>query len=387
MINTDIVVKVCKQYDNQVIAAALSSGFDLLGGISKYVKPHQTVLIKPDLYCSTHPNEAKTTNPYIVSALAELISKVGAKCIIADSPKGAFSQSRLDSAYGKTKMLEASNNGHATLNSNDHISTITNPKGNRCRDIYVIDAINEADIVINLGKFRCDKNLGLIGCGLNLFGLVPGKAKELIKTRCYQIDNFYDYNIDIYDALKDKVILNILDGVVSCEANNCPRILNCIIIGQNPYAVDSAALQIINQDPNSSLLLQHAQKRNLFDMKTNNLGDSIQPLVCCDYEYSVSSNNILPKPNKYFKRKYNTTQKRPKINPTACKGCKVCVKTCPMNAIRMENAQLGEYAEINYDKCINCFKCQQDCPYKIVETITPSKYRSIDKALQKRLKK
>lgn len=382
-----VVVKTCKEYNHQLITATLADAFGLLGGLSQYIRPHQTVLIKPDLYHSTHPNEAKTTNPYVISALAELISKMGAKCIIADSPKGVFSQSNLDRAYGRTKMLEASNNGHATLSTNDHISIISNQNGTHCRDIYIIDAINDADVIINVGKLRCDKNLGLIGCSQNLFGLVPGKIKELIKSRCYRLADYYNYNIDLYQALQTKVVLNVLDGIVGCEANNTPRILNSIIVGTNPYAVDCTALEIINQPPDNNLLLQQACERNMFNMKTTNLGDNIEPLICSDYQFSTLTDNISNRSTKYFKRKYNSTQKRPVIKQSICKGCKVCVKACPMSAIQMQQCPAGEYATINYDKCIHCFKCQEQCPYKIVETITPFKYKSIDKHLQKRLRK
>ena len=382
-----VVVKTCKEYNHQLITSALADAFSLLGGLSQYIKPHQTVLIKPDLYHSTHPNEAKTTDPHIISSLAELISKAGAKCVIADSPNGVFTQSKLDNAYIKTKMLEASNNGHATLSSNDRISIINNPKGAHSRDIYIIDAINDADVIINVGKLRCDKNLGLIGCGQNLFGLIPGKIKELIKSRCYRLSDYYNYNIDIYQALQTKVVLNVLDGIVGCEANNTPRILNSIIIGSNPYAVDSTALEIINQSPNDNLLIQEACKRNMFDMKTINLGDNIEPLICSDYQFSTLTDNISNRSTKYFKRKYNSIQKRPVIKQSICKGCKVCVKACPMSAIQMQQSTAGEYATINYDKCIHCFKCQESCPYRIVETKAPFKYKSIDKHLQKRLHK
>ena len=243
MRDTKVAIKICKEYNIDTIISSLKQNFDLLGGLSSIIKPSNTVLIKPDLYCRTEPNKAMTTNPNIITALAELIDKVGAKCIIADSPKGDFKQSTLDSAYSKTKMLEASNNGHATLNSNESVSIITNDKGECCRDIYVIDAVNDADVIINVGKLRCEKNLGLIGCSQNLFGLIPGKMKNLIKSRCYTLSSYYNYNIDLYEALENKVILNILDGIVGCEADNTPRILNAILVGQNPYTTDAAALK------------------------------------------------------------------------------------------------------------------------------------------------
>ena len=387
MRNTKVAVKTCKEYDIDIIVNALNEGFDLLGGLKAFIKPEHTVLIKPDLYYGTEPNLAKTTNPNVVSALADLIYKIGAKCIIADSPKGDFTQSNLDNVYSKTQMLQVSNNGHATLNNNDKISVLNNPKGEHCRDIYIIDAINDADVIINVGKFRCDKTIGLVGCSQNLFGLIPGKMKDIIKTRCYTLNSYYNYNIDLYETLENKVILNILDGIVACETNNDPRILNTLLISENCYAIDDVALQIINQNPMECLLLNEAVRRNKFEFNNQILGDNIEPLVCTDFHYFVSSKNLKDRSDSKSVKAYNRTQKRPIISTKLCKGCKVCINSCPMNAITMKPSSLGEHAVVDYNKCISCFNCLHNCPYKIIETKTPLKYKKVDSKIRKSIKK
>ena len=386
MRDTKVALKICKEYEETVVAGKLKEGFDLLEGISKFIKPSHKVLIKPDLYNATLPNQAKTTNPNIVSALAELIAQIGAKCIIADSPKGSFKQSKLDNVYDKTKMLQASNNGNAQLSVNEHISIITNPAGECSRDIYILDAVNDADVIINVGKLRCDKHLGLIGCSQNLFGLVPGKVKQLIKSRCYTLNAYYNYLIDLYEALDNKIVINVLDGIVGNESNDDPRILNAILIGENCYAVDSVALRVINQNPNNSLLLNEAQRRGKFDFSTTIEGDNIETLICSDFNYTKFLNNVKSGSAKKFKREYNSYQRRPIISSKLCKGCKVCANNCPMNAINMKNNSVGEYAVVDYNKCVTCMKCVQNCPYKIIKTRTPIKYRPIDKMLNKSLK-
>ena len=59
-----------------------------------------------------------------------------------------------------------------------------------------------------------------------------------------------------------------------------------------------------------------------------------------------------------------------------CIGCKLCTKVCASNAITVEN----NLAKINYNKCINCGKCAEKCPVKIIrksDTIIINEYLTI----------
>ena len=382
MRNTTVALKTCTEYTPNVVKTALQQCFDLLGGLASVIKPNHKVLIKPDLYCLTEPDMAKTSNPCIISALAEQIAKIGAKCIIADSPKGNFSQSNLDKTYSKTQMLQASNDGNATLNTNNNIAIIHNARGEQCRDIYVMDAINDADVIVNVGKLRCDKRLGLVGCSKNLFGLVPGKFKTLVTSRCNTMESYCNYIIDLYESLEDKIVINVLDGVVGCECNNDPRILNTLIVGENPFAVDSLALNIINQDINANTIIKESIRRDKFKPNFDIIGDNFEPLVCSDFNYTESNTYITNAPL-IAKFQYNSLQKRPIISPKLCKGCNVCVANCPMKAINIENGKFGNIAKVDYTKCVSCFKCVDVCPYKIVQTKTPLRYKGIDKMIKK----
>ena len=45
-----------------------------------------------------------------------------------------------------------------------------------------------------------------------------------------------------------------------------------------------------------------------------------------------------------------------------CIGCGICQKTCPAEAIKVEN----KLAHVDYDKCIGCGACKEKCPVKII---------------------
>mgnify|MGYP001161267124 CR=1 FL=1 len=49
------------------------------------------------------------------------------------------------------------------------------------------------------------------------------------------------------------------------------------------------------------------------------------------------------------------------IDPVLCNGCGICVDSCMVDVIRMDEE--NEKAVIQYpDDCMSCYFCQQDCP-------------------------
>lgn len=337
------------------------------------------IVIKANLVSALPPSKCATTHPRVVEAVAKWVIANGGECQIADSSGGPFNSTYMNNVYKVTEMVKVCKNSGATTNQDFSYSEIESINATMHKTIPIINALNNADLIINIAKLKTHTFMGYSGAVKNMFGAIPGLMKVEMHGNFKDQFSFSNYIIDIFETLKHKIFLNIIDGIEGMEGEGptggTPIKMNCLLASENAYNLDYVMQKIMGVDPLSMPLVQMQAKRNLINF--NNLqdikimGDDLPSFIKSDFnnpqiEIYNKSNKKIPIFLNSFVHKVMT--RRPHISASKCKGCKKCYNHCPVKAIEMKQKHNKKsYAKIDYEKCIRCFCCQELCPFNVVK--------------------
>ena len=81
-----VVIIRCDTYADAKVTTAIQKGFDMLGGVSVFAKPGETIVMKPNILIGTDPDKGVTTHPAVFRAVGKLLKDAGASVSYGDSP-------------------------------------------------------------------------------------------------------------------------------------------------------------------------------------------------------------------------------------------------------------------------------------------------------------
>jgi uncharacterized protein (DUF362 family)/Pyruvate/2-oxoacid:ferredoxin oxidoreductase delta subunit len=368
----------CDNYEIDKVKASIKKSIDYLGGMSFFIKPGDKVLLKVNLLMKRKPDKATTTHPTLAQALAELVTEAGGFPIIGDSPGGYhfYNKKTLESVYESCGMKEAAGKSNAELNYNTEVIDVSYPEGKIMKSIKTIKPVLEVDKIINIPKIKTHMMTVYSGAVKNLFGIIPGSFKAEYHLRFEDTNDFADLLVDICEFAKPT--LTVMDAVIGMEGygptNGSPKKVGLIIAGSNPYELDVIAAKIIGLEPKVIPTVKKSMERGLCSgnlQDINVLGEQIESVYISDFKIPTRKlsfnfyNLLLPK---FISKRLNRFMKaKPCFNHKACKGCGVCVKSCPPKAIVMKDGK----PIVDLDKCIRCFCCHELCDYDAVDIKRP----------------
>jgi len=327
-----------------------------LGGMERFIEKGDRVLLKVNLLSARKPEEAVTTHPEFVRAVALAVRRVGGRPYIGDSPSGTFSERTLRKIYKHSGLEKLANEQGIPLNYDTGIRKLDIPKGKRLVRSPVCEYVLHADKVIALPKLKTHSfQYMTLACKI-IYGAVPGLTKAKYHAQFPRRAAFADMLLDVLMVVNPQLF--IMDGILGMQgqgpASGDPVELGWVLASTDPVAMDIAVCRIIGIEPVGIPVLKRAKIRHLWPERIDYPLLKPEDITITGFKLPDTADHLL------------TGKKPPRKNPVVtdkCIGCGDCEKICPKGAVTVDDG----VAKLDYSKCIRCFCCHEVCPENAIK--------------------
>jgi uncharacterized protein (DUF362 family)/Pyruvate/2-oxoacid:ferredoxin oxidoreductase delta subunit len=346
----------CETYHEEEVLRGLRRSIDLLGGIETFVKRGARVLLKPNLLYGKPPENAVTTHPSIVRGMVEIIRKAGGIPSLGDSP----GLERLGKAAEKAGIKRVCDETGCSLVEFDRPVVPSERKGRWFKQLEIDRSVLEADVVINLPKWKTHGQMLLTLGVKNLFGCVPGPRKALWHLKAGQdLELFARMLIDVY--LTVRPALTLLDGIVGMDGNGPgsgrPVPLGLLVGSRDPLLLDQIVCDLLGIRRELLATNRVARKSGLGNDAIEVVGENVGETKISGFELPPLSDLGWSLPGFLKRALKKALTGRPRIDEEVCKICGRCEEICPPHALTKKGRLV-----LDEQRCIRCFCCQEICP-------------------------
>ena len=186
-------------------AAITKAAVAALGGIERFVRSGDDVIVKPNICVDYHPPEyAATTNPTVVATLVALCLGAGARRVrVMDTPLGG---STAESAYAVSGIEEAvrAAGGEMEVMSPVKFARTAIPEGRDITEWEVYRDMLEADVLIDVPIAK-HHSLARLSLGIkNLLGVItePNQMHRNLGQRAADLASLVRPTLTVVDAVR-----------------------------------------------------------------------------------------------------------------------------------------------------------------------------------------
>ena len=234
-----------------------------LGGMSRFVRPGQTVLIKPNLTVYYSAEEGCTTDPLVIGALIQLAQEVGAGRVqVAESSGEFLSSIECMRVTGVAAVAEKHGAELIDLGSDDVPNRrVSIPNGEVLTSVPLPSPLLDADVIIDVPKAKNHHIEPITGALKNWVGVVNQRWRMHHHGDEEHIPRFMDIMTVARPALcvVDALIAGEGDGPIA----NLPRWCGCILASTDPVATDVTIARLLGRDWTKLEFAQAAERRGL----------------------------------------------------------------------------------------------------------------------------
>ena len=284
MLSPAVILTRCSDYSEAKIAEAISRQFELLGGLEKFVRRGDSVLLKPNLIAPRSRRCATQTDPAVIIETARLLKDFGVRPFVGDSPAwgNVFTCVK---KLGLEEPLKKLSVPVKQLNKPKRCSVGVN--GTK---VGISSVALDADVIINLPKFKTHQQVVATFAVKNMFGCVSGKRKPFWHfARGGSYEDFCELLIGIFKFLKPA--LTIIDAVTVMDGpgpiRGRARGLGYLIGGTEPVACETICCELVNIRPEELPMIKTARQMGFGCWERDKIkvvGDDFPQTVCTDFE-------------------------------------------------------------------------------------------------------
>ncbi len=365
-----VSIRKVANYDPARVAAAIAAHFEALG-VEKDVRPGMKLLLKPNLLTGRGPEQAVTTHPAVIRAVAEWFRARGVTDIVlADSPGGPYSAAMLNRIYracGLTALSDV-----VVLNQDTASQEIKAAPGSTHQSFQIINPIVEADYIVNLAKMKTH-GMTTVSLGIkNMFGAIPGLMKPQKHFENPSHEGFGRMLVALAQTTKPNITL--IDGILAMEGDGpsggTVREAGLLFASRDVFAQDYVVCGLMGVKPERAPMIKAALDRGLIDVAGIELvGDRVS---ACEPPFALPEAtrrvDFLSHAPKFLQAPLGRwvdahVKPVPVVRLDGCVGCGKCAESCPQGIVEI----VDKKAVIRTRRCISCFCCQEMCPAKAIE--------------------
>jgi uncharacterized protein (DUF362 family) len=218
-------------------------GMRLIGGMGRFVKSGQTVVVKPNMSWDLPPEYGANTNPKLVAAVVKQCRDAGARRVIVMDHAIDYWE-RSGSASGVLAAAKNAGAVYAQAEREGYYQRVS-LRGSRLKETMIHESILECDTLINVPVLKNHGGAGLTIAMKNLMGCVWNR-------QAYHANGLHACIADFLYAKKPD--LNIVDAYRVITRNG-PRggsladvaQVGSLLISPDIVAVDTAASMLVGR--------------------------------------------------------------------------------------------------------------------------------------------
>jgi uncharacterized protein (DUF362 family) len=228
-----------------------------LGGIERFVRPGETVLIKPNLGWDRLPEQAANTDPGVVAELVALCRGAGARRVVVtdiscNDPRRCFARSGIGAA--------ARASGAEVVES-QQLALVPTRLAGLAAGLEVIEELLRADRVINVPVVK-HHGLSRVTLGMkNWFGVLGDGRNRLhqdIHGAIAELGALFRPTLTVVDATR-VLVRNGPQGGSLADV----RAVDAVAAGTDPVACEAWGAAQLGHEPRSLGFIAQAEQRGL----------------------------------------------------------------------------------------------------------------------------